>query len=353
MIGDVLVEPGARAIVAARARGIARDGRLAVVADRRVIERHGGLGLDAPRLVLDGGEAIKTFAVLERVLDFCAEAKLSRSSVIVALGGGTVGDLTGLAASLYKRGTAVLQVPTTLLAQVDASVGGKTAVNLASGKNLAGTFHLPELVVCDPEYLTSLSDAEFASGLGEVIKTAIIDGHDALTALEANAEALRQRDSKALADTITRCVQLKSRIVASDPEEHGPRRALNLGHTFAHAIEYAAGYGTIPHGIAVGVGLVLAARAAAAATDGSRDAAHELLERTTTLLRTFGLPASLGELRETSDAGGHLNEEALLEGLGHDKKGAVGRPEFVLARAPGAVEMGIVLDDSLLSSLLR
>ena len=272
--------------------------------------------------------------------------------MVVALGGGTVGDLTGLAASLFKRGVAVVQVPTTLLAQVDASVGGKTAVNLASGKNLAGTFHQPRAVVCDPEFLSTLDGGDYASGLGEVVKTAIIAGESDLAALEADAQAVEAREPDALTQTVRRCVATKARIVASDPEEHGPRRALNLGHTFAHAIEHAAGYGAVPHGVAVGVGLALAARAAEARAGADRvSIAEQLRERVVTLLSAFGLCVSIDELRE--EFGVALEPGALLKGLGHDKKGAVGSPEFVIAREPGVIDLGVTLDSSLVESLLR
>lgn len=343
---DVHVGAGARERVAAATDGV---DRVACIADRRVEDLHGAVAPGAPTLSLDGGEDAKTIAVLERALEFCADAKLSRASALVAYGGGTIGDLGGLAASLFKRGLDVVQVPTTLLAQVDASVGGKTAINLAAGKNLAGTFHQPRAVFCDTSVLSTLPEEEFASGLGEVVKTAIIGGEEVFARVESLADGVVARDPSALGDVVAACVQVKADVVVSDPTERGPRRALNLGHTFGHAIEHAAGYGRVPHGVAVGVGLVLAARAAERTVGG--DAATT--ERTLRLLERFGLPTSLDALRARDGLGDALTVDALLAGIGHDKKGRVGAPEFVLARGAGDVEMGVALDAALLDELLR
>lgn len=325
----------------------ARYDRVAVLADRRVAALHGPILESAPTLELAGGEPVKTLDHLGEVLDFCAHAGLSRGSALVVHGGGTVGDLGGLAASLFKRGLDVVQVPTTLLAQVDASVGGKTAINLAAGKNLAGTFHHPAAVLCDTDALLTLEDADFTSGLGEAIKTALIDGAPSLTRLEASMERLVRREVDALAEVVEACVRTKAAVVASDPEERGPRRALNLGHTFGHAIEHAAGYGRVPHGVAVGLGLALAARAAERAVGAS----PELTARTTSLLERAGIPTALPELRRAFGLGDGLTPGALLEGLGQDKKGRVGAPEFVLARAEGDVIMGVTLEEELLREL--
>ena len=344
-VGEGVRHSAARA-VAHSAEHSATD-RVAVVADERVCSLHGELKIDAPMLRLPGGEGIKTMSVLERVLDFCAESSLSRKSTLIAYGGGTIGDLTGLAASLFKRGMNVVQVPTTLLAQVDASVGGKTAINLSAGKNLAGAFHQPSAVFCDTELLDTLDDAEFQSGLGEVIKTAMIDGNASVKQLERNASQLKARDAGALQDTVARCVATKARVVVSDPEERGARRSLNLGHTFGHAIEHAAGYGRVPHGIAVGVGLQLAA----AASERVFDSAGISAERVGSLLDAFDLPSSLNALRERYQLKNELSVGALIEGLGHDKKGRVGAPEFVLLREPGQLELGVPLEAQLLRDL--
>ncbi len=342
---DVLVGAGVSGEVRSHRRG--RD-RVAVLADRRVASLHGPLLDGAPTLEVEAGEGLKTMEGLGRTLDFCAASGLSRRSLLIAFGGGTVGDLGGLAASLFKRGLDVLQVPTTLLAQVDASVGGKTAINLPSGKNLAGTFHHPAGVLCDTNLLVTLDDAELASGLGEVIKTAILGGDETLALVEQLIPRLLERDPAALAEVVEACVSVKAQVVLSDPEERGPRRALNLGHTFAHAIEHAAGFGAVPHGVAVGVGLALAAQA----SERTLGAPEALTRRTVRLLDRAGLPCSLEALRAAYGLGERLTPAALRGGLDHDKKGEVGAPEFVLARGEGDVIMGLHLDDALLAELL-
>lgn len=323
---------------------------LALLADERVLALHGaGLGRleSVPRLELSGGEDAKTLVRLGEVLEFCASAGLSRGSTLVTLGGGTMGDLGGLAASLFKRGLGVVHLPTTLLSQVDASVGGKTAINLAAGKNLAGTFHQPTAVYCDTDTLRTLPARELASGLGEVVKTALVGGREALDAVERRASELLAADPQALSETVAACVTIKARVVAADPTEQGPRRALNLGHTFAHALEHAAGFGALPHGVAVAVGIVLALQASSEC--GLLEDAS-LLPRIQGLNSSLGLPSSLAELRETY--GQPLPVQDLLLGLAHDKKGAVGEPEFVLVRSPGDLPLGVVLKEAQLESLL-
>ena len=321
-----------------------------LLADERVIELHAArLGplADLPRLCLAGGEATKSLEHLGRVLAFMAHAGLSRSGTLVTLGGGVIGDLGGLAASLFKRGTQVVHCPSTLLAQVDASVGGKTAVNLPAGKNLAGTFHQPRAVFADTALLATLPAAERASGLGEVVKTALIGGESDLAAVEAVAAPLARLEPAVTADVVRACVTIKARVVASDPQERGARRALNLGHTFAHAIEHAAGYGVVPHGVAVACGLCLALQASARLGLLSDPALEARVHR---LLGSLDLPTSLGELRERH--GTELGLEALMAGLAHDKKGRVGAPELVLLRGPGKLELGVLAEETLLRELL-
>jgi len=321
------------------------QGAGAVIADELVHKLHGaGLGLgDLPQHLLPGGEAAKTLTELERALDFLCELRLDRETTLLVLGGGAATDLGGLAAAMYLRGVAWIACPTTLLAMVDASVGGKTAVNLKSGKNLAGSFHQPSAVVADTETLTTLPATEYASGLGEVLKTALIEGEDLLSFLEANVAALVARDGEALAEVVCRCVATKARVVASDPREAGPRKALNLGHTFAHAIERVAGPGAIPHGIAVAAGLGLALEAAA----GSGLLADPALPgRVSDLASALGLPAGLAALRETS---AHpLPAGELLSAMSHDKKARAGTPRFVLPRSAGDLELDVGFDPTTL-----
>jgi 3-dehydroquinate synthase len=342
---EVLVGPGALAELVLPAGGAA-----ALLCDANVERLHlSRLGRAAalPRLAVPPGEASKSFAWLERALEFMAEAGLDRRSTLVALGGGVVGDLGGLAAALFMRGIACLQCPTTLLAQVDAAIGGKTAVNLAAGKNLAGVFHQPARVLADTDTLATLPDEELRAGLGEVVKSALIDADGLLERLEREAGALRARDPERLAEIVTRCVRVKATIVARDEEERGERRLLNLGHTFAHGIERAAGYGVVPHGIAVAVGLVLALRASERAgllEDGS------LVARVTSLLGSLGLPADLAGLRRRH--GVALAAREIRAGMRHDKKGAAEHPEFVLVVRPGTLVAGQTLAGAALDELL-
>jgi len=285
--------------------------------------------------------------VLERVLDFASEAQLDRKSCLVTFGGGVMTDLGGLAASLFKRGIDVVHAPTTLLSQVDASVGGKTAINLAAGKNLAGTFHQPRAVFCDTDTLTTLTDADWLSGLGEIVKTAWIGGIESLNLLEESAAQLTAKDAGTVASLVAECIWIKARVVAEDPREQGARRALNLGHTFAHAIEKAAGYGTLPHGVAVACGLGLAFALSDEIGHLANATDRERVER---LLAALGLPRTLAELRERFDV--TLRADELLPAFAHDKKGSVGKPEFVLPTRPGELELAVRLEDGVLAAFL-
>ena len=327
----------------------ARFTRRAILSDENVGPLHAQklASLSAPMLLVPAGERSKRLATVERVLEFLAASGLDRGSCLVALGGGVVGDLGGLAASLYMRGIACLQVPTTLLAQVDASVGGKTAVDLEAGKNLAGTFHQPVAVFADTETLATLPEIEIRSGLGEAVKCALIEGEEALLSLERAAPAIRAREPEIFDALVERCVRLKAEIVRRDPREAGERKVLNLGHTFAHAIERAAGYGTIPHGIAVGVGIVLALRLARA-TGGLED--EELPGRVERLLAALSLPNDLAALRRAQP--GFPGAKAIALAMWHDKKGAAGIPRFVLPRRAGSLERDVEVDVASLESVL-
>ena len=315
----------------------------ALIADERVFDLFGdapGLS-ELPRHLLPEGEAAKTLGELERALDFLCGEALDRDATLVALGGGAATDLGGLAAAMYLRGVSWIACPTTLLAMVDASVGGKTAVNLKSGKNLAGSFHQPAAVVVDTTALMTLSSTEYNSGLGEVLKTALIEGEELLARLEANVTAIVTRHPQVMAEIICRCVQTKARVVSADPNEAGPRKALNLGHTFAHAIEQVAGHGVIPHGVAVAAGCALALEAAEA--EGLlQDPA--LPERCRALAGDLGLPGSLAELRDST--GCALPPDELIAAMRHDKKSVAGSPRFVLPRAAGELALDVELDPS-------
>ncbi|MDF1799916.1 MAG: 3-dehydroquinate synthase [Planctomycetota bacterium] len=335
-----------------------------VIADGRVLELHRarlGAAGELPCLALVGAETSKSFAVLERLLDGCAAAGLDRASRILAFGGGVTTDLAGLTAALYMRGIAWTAMPTSLLAQVDASVGGKTAVNLAAGKNLAGAFHPPAEVLVDTEVLATLPPLELRAGLGEVLKAAVLGarcepgaadaGQPLLELLEATpAEALLAADPGLYAEVVAACVRHKADVVAADLFEAGPRKALNLGHTFAHAIEHTAGFGRIPHGVAVAAGLHLAL--AAAARVGLL-ADSQLAGRLDRLALGLGLPGAADPLADLErDFGLGLDRAARLAARAKDQKSRAGAARFVLPLSLGATELDVELEPSLVAGLL-
>ncbi|MCA1798111.1 MAG: 3-dehydroquinate synthase [Xanthomonadaceae bacterium] len=268
------------------------------------------------------GDAAKTLQTVERIVDAAVVAGVGRDGTVVALGGGAVGDVAGLAAALFHRGIGFIQVPTTLLAQVDAAVGGKTAVNHRAGKNLVGAFHQPRLVICDIALLRTLPPRELRAGLAEVIKYALLEPGDLWDWLEANIDALLATEPKVVAEAVDRCLRVKARIVAADETERGQRALLNLGHTFGHAIEtlYA---GKLLHGEAVALGCVMAARMSQSLGWLPADA----VARITSIFTTAGLPVALPAPVPTA--------EAVLEAMGRDKKVAGGRIRLVLLRDIG------------------
>ena len=215
---------------------------------------------DTDSLVLPDGEEYKTLETLNLIYDALLEKRYDRNCTLVALGGGVIGDIVGFAAASYQRGVDFIQVPTTLLAQVDSSVGGKTGVNHALGKNMIGAFHQPRCVIADTNTLSTLSDSHLSAGLAEVIKYGAIDSLGFFDWIEANVKALLAREPSALTYAIEQSCRHKARIVAEDEREQGKRALLNLGHTFGHAIETATGYGTWLHGEAVGAGMCMAAK---------------------------------------------------------------------------------------------
>ncbi|WP_081722125.1 3-dehydroquinate synthase [Geminisphaera colitermitum] len=300
--------------------------RCAVVTDRH-IHRQQSEALqamigDAPLLVLEPGEETKSLTELGRVLDFLAENRLDRSSVLVAIGGGVIGDLAGFAAASYLRGIGFYQIPTTLLAMVDSSVGGKTGINLRAGKNLVGAFHQPKAVFISTDLLVTLPPREFAAGMAEVIKYGLLGDRSLFEELEKTP---LQADSPALAGVIRRCCAIKAAIVEADEREtaaEGGRALLNLGHTFGHAIEQVTGYGTYLHGEAVAVGLCAAARL-------SRRLGYiddVAVTRVESVVRAHALPV---RLREPLPIG------ALTAAMARDKKVRAGTLRFVVLRALG------------------
>jgi 3-dehydroquinate synthase len=288
-------------------------------------------GATATPIIVEDGEQAKDWRTLERVFDALLAARCGRDTVIVALGGGVVGDLAGFAAAIYQRGVPFIQVPTTLLAQVDSSVGGKTAINHPRGKNMVGAFHQPLAVISDTATLGSLPERELRAGLAEVIKHALILDQGFADWLDENLGALLAREPRTLAHAVRRSCELKAQVVAADERETGLRAILNFGHTFGHAIEAGLGYGEWLHGEAVAAGMVMAAELSVRVGLLARaDAA-----RVRALVDRAGLPV----------AGPALSPERILELMQVDKKAVAGRLRFVLLRAIGAAEIRGDIDD--------
>jgi 3-dehydroquinate synthase len=292
-------------------------------------------GKQVRAISLPDGEEYKTLETVEDILDTLVEAGANRDTTLVALGGGVVGDITGFAAACYMRGVRFIQVPTTLLAQVDSSVGGKTGVNHASGKNLIGAFHQPQAVLIDTDTLKTLPDRELRAGLAEVIKYGAIVDAKFFAWLEDNIESLLARDAEALAVAIQRSCELKAEIVAEDEREGGRRAILNFGHTFGHAIERCQGYGDWLHGEAVAAGMVMAAELSGGDETG--------LGRLETLLERAGLPTRPPAIAAAD----------LLAAMGMDKKVMQKRLRFVLLRALGDAFVTSEYDAARLDAILE
>jgi 3-dehydroquinate synthase len=289
-------------------------------------------GARLAEIVVPDGEQTKSWQTLNRVFDGLLKAGCGRDTLVLALGGGVVGDLAGFAAAVYQRGVAFVQVPTTLLAQVDSSVGGKTAINHALGKNMIGAFHQPVAVVSDVAVLDTLPDRELRSGLAEVLKHGFALDAPFVDWLEMHIEKLLRRDRQALAHAVRRSCELKARIVAADEREAGERALLNFGHTFGHAIEAGAGYGTWLHGEAVAAGMVMAAELSALMGDLKKTEVGRVRE----LVRRAGLPI----------AGPALAPERLIELMALDKKAAKGRLRFVVLESIGRARLRADVDDA-------
>lgn len=321
--------------------GVRSDRHVAVVDERvgglygleEIVGRRAGW-LYAP---IGAGEGRKTVADYVGLCDRLLGMGIDRNTVLVAVGGGVVGDIVGFAAATLLRGLRFAQVPTTLLAQVDSSVGGKTGVNMAGGKNLLGAFHQPALVLADPGVLATLGRRDYLSGLAEVAKYGALGDRDFFLRLVASAGKAGARDREFLAGAVAHCCAMKARIVGSDEREAAARRLLNLGHTFGHALEALAGYdGSLLHGEAVSIGMALAAGYSTERGMLDKDDAAALLDG----LRRLGLPVGLSELAENRAAGkadwrGALTRERLAAALAKDKKAAGGGLTLVLFEALG------------------
>ena len=280
-----------------------------------------GAGIAAETLLIPDGEAHKSWATLHDVLTRLLEQKAERSTTIIALGGGVVGDVAGFAAAIYQRGVPLVQIPTTLLAQVDSAVGGKTGVNHPLGKNMIGAFHQPRAVLIDTDCLATLPERELSAGLAEVVKYGAIRERGFFDWLEANADALIARESTALSHAVAESCRIKAAIVAADERETGLRALLNFGHTFGHAIEAGVGYGEWLHGEAVAAGMVMAAELSAR----RGELPPSDVARLRTLLQRLRLPI----------AGAPLGTTRYLALMSRDKKTAAGSIRFVLLRSLG------------------
>jgi 3-dehydroquinate synthase len=278
-------------------------------------------GVSVVVITLADGESHKNWETLNHIFDALLNNHIERGTTLIALGGGVIGDLAGFAAAVYRRGVPYIQVPTTLLAQVDSSVGGKTAINHPLGKNMVGAFYQPLAVISDTDTLATLPPRELAAGLAEVVKYGLIRDRPFFEWLEGNMPRLVRREAEALAYAIERCCFNKAEVVATDERESGPRALLNFGHTFGHAIEAGAGYGTWLHGEAVGAGMLLATRLA----QRLGLVAVEEVKRVRALLKNAGLPLDPPE----------FGLERYLELMGHDKKVKDGRIRFVLLKRIG------------------
>jgi 3-dehydroquinate synthase len=331
-------------IVGDRQTVLAAGRKFAVVTDRHLLERQGpvmaSLGGGCPQLALAPGEETKSLGALGRALDFLAEQRLDRTSVLLAVGGGVIGDLAGFAAASYLRGIDFWQVPTTLLAMVDSSVGGKTGVNLEAGKNLVGAFHQPRAVYVSTGLLATLPAREFAAGMAEVVKYGLLGDAALLARLETSPLTAACPD---LAAVVRRCCALKARIVEADEREtaaEGGRALLNLGHTFGHAIEQVTGYGAYLHGEAVAIGLAAAARLSLKL--GLIDSAA--VARTDRVLAAHGLPVRLRA---------PLPLAGLMAATARDKKVRAGALRFVVLRGLGDAATQGGIDPALAEACFR
>ncbi|MEC7380407.1 MAG: 3-dehydroquinate synthase [Pseudomonadota bacterium] len=300
-------------------------------------------GLQVDVMQMDDGEAEKNLQVYQQTMDFLLAARHNRSTCLIALGGGVVGDLCGFVAATFQRGVDFVQIPTTLLAQVDSSVGGKTAVNHPQGKNMIGAFHQPVAVLADTATLGTLPSREYAAGLAEVVKYGVIVDAAFFEFLEQHSDDLLAKDGAVLSQVILRCCAIKAEVVSADERESGRRAILNYGHTFGHGIEKLCGYGQWLHGEAVAIGMVMAARLSVAVAGLDQS----VVMRLTALLRRLGLPTALDQASRKV-----ATIEAMMDVMGLDKKVVDGRLRFIVASQLGQVQVRDDIDAAVLRNVL-
>ena len=326
--------------------GGGQGGGVLIVTNAEIAQRHAqplidavsGAGFSATLHLVPAGEAAKELSVLAGIYDALAAAGVDRQGVLIALGGGTVGDVAGFAAASWMRGIRYLQLPTTLLAMVDSSIGGKTAVNLPAGKNLAGAVHQPSAIFCDLAYLATLPDEEYRASLAEVIKAALIADRSFVEWLRANLHAVLRREPSAVREAVGRAIAIKAAVVAEDPQESGARAILNYGHTVGHALERAAGFGQLRHGEAVAWGMEVAALISLR----TGTCLPEAIEAQHGLLRDAGLLADRPAIASAK----------LIDAMRHDKKSRAGELRWVLLREVGRADYGQSVDSSVVESAL-
>src|SRR5579863_1186215 len=327
----IRIEPASLECLGPTLRSMGARGTVALVTNSTVDRLYGApvcrgirkAGLSTLRLRIPEGERYKTLRTVRRLYDQFIEHRLERQSFLVALGGGVVGDVAGFAAATYLRGIPLVQVPTTLVAQVDASIGGKTGVDHPGGKNLIGAFYQPRLVFIDPGVLGTLKGREYRAGLAEVVKYGVIADGDLFSDLEKAAERILAREPDPVVRLIVRCSEIKAKVVEQDERESGVRRILNFGHTLGHALETWGGYRKYLHGEAVSIGMVSAARMALLLGLLSQEEVGRLMA----LLSRFGLPVSLPNFRVAD----------ILKIIAVDKKVAQGKIQFILPEHLGRV----------------
>ena len=323
---DILVGAGVFENLEEHLEGAGLRGPFLLISQPRIFKAVGQvLKKKFPIVLIPDGERAKTLTTVSRLLDRLVDLKLTRQSTVIAVGGGVVGDVCGFVASIYMRGVPVVNVPTTLLAQVDSSIGGKTGVNHRAGKNLIGTFYQPRLVLSDPLVLQKLPEREYASGLYEALKYGVIRDADLFEDFERNSASFLKRDPEAIARLVARCAAIKADVVMNDEKESDLRRILNFGHTVGHGLEAAARYQRIKHGEAVGYGMIAAARIGVA-LGKLQDHDRGRIEQAV---------GSVGRLPALNG----MHSKDVLNALQHDKKVRDGTVHFVLPRAIGRVEI--------------
>jgi len=332
---DVQIGPGVLAQAGPRIAEMARRPHVTIVTDETVAGLHlatlqanlTASGLTSAALALPAGEATKCWAQLERTVEWLLSEKVERGDIVVAFGGGVIGDLAGFAAAVLRRGVRFVQIPTTLLAQVDSSVGGKTGINSPAGKNLVGAFHQPSLVLADTDLLSTLDRRDFLAGYGEVVKYGLLGDAAFFDWLEINAPTMADGDVAAQVRAVTRSIEMKAEIVTRDETEQGDRALLNLGHTFCHALEAATGYSDrLLHGEGVAIGCALAFELSQRLNLCSQEAPSRVRAH----LKAMGMKTDLADI-----PGDLPSAEDLLALMGQDKKVVDGKLRFILARGIG------------------